>query len=88
MGIQLFFNNFFSYQKKFFNKFYFIRNFKNVKKHIPTVFVYCSLSIIYKKITLKNLFLNIFPPLPFTGFTDVTGKFHFFNRFTGKFKSR
>jgi hypothetical protein len=31
---------------------------------------------------------TIFQFLPFTDFTDFTGKFHFIYHFTGKFKSR
>jgi hypothetical protein len=31
---------------------------------------------------------TIFQFLPFTGFTNFTGKFHFIYYFTGKFKSR
>ena len=37
---------------------------------------------------LKVLFLNLFSPLPFTGFTDFTGKLHYFYHFTSKFKTR
>ncbi len=45
----IFVNNFFSFQKNLKNKFNLYRNFKNVTKHFPTVFVYYSLSKIYKK---------------------------------------
>jgi hypothetical protein len=71
----IFVNNFFSFQKKLKNKLNLNRNFKNVTKRIPTLFVYYSLSIIYKKVTLKKYIPQHFPPLPFTGFTNFTGKF-------------
>ena len=54
-----------------------IRNFTNVTQYIPTV---CLPQLKYnlKKVAVKNIFFNMFPPLPFTGFTNFTGKFHFF----------
>jgi hypothetical protein len=70
----IFVNNFFSFQKNLKNKLNLNRNFKNVTKRIPTVFVYYSLSIIYKKVTLKKYFpLYRLPGLPVNSifFTDL-----------------
>ncbi len=90
-GNNLFQNIFFSFHKKERIKISSnIRNFKNAIQHIPTVLVYHSLSIIYQKKLFKKSFLlfNIFPPLPFTGFTNFNGKYHLFYIFTGKFKTQ
>ena len=64
-----------------------IRNLKKVTLHIPTIFLSQLKYNLQKSYCLKNQFFNIFPSLPFTGFTDFTSKFHFFYQFTRKFKT-
>jgi hypothetical protein len=62
------------------------QNFLKVIQQILTAFVYCCLG--KTKNLLKVILFNIFATLPFTSFTDFTGKFHYFYHFTSKFKTR
>jgi hypothetical protein len=89
MGIQLFLLIIsFLFKKNFKNKFKY-KKLQKCHKTYPHCICLLQLKYILKNSNLKKkLFLNIFPPLPFTGFTDFTGKFHFFYQFTGKFKTR